>query len=570
MAGKYSRFTDDVRINPDTLDDKDGMVTCSMHHTRRKAVYCERIPVLNAAKEVISYLFQCTKQNECSSSWRRGGGRVEEGNHNPSSSLDLFSGVLDCSSSSLSKAIDGRKVADTSHVTARPQGKDSEAMDSKNTRKPKVLINKESEELTSLLSLNSTNNNNNTTDNHNKGTLKTPTDTVLSSEAGEGALEKADKLPTQDNSECVKAFTPSELVNLPSTTRPALGSGSTLISPLGAATSTPSVATATMGGGNRYFELLEKGPRGGTLSTGQYGGDFLVSKKVCWNCGLLGHEKPSCINTLCRSCHAIKWCNMESSRSSPRHPLPHTCLPVPLSEFVVPLLTLPANVPLGLSETECIRCGERGHLDCSSSLSSSYRPNMLSCCYCGRTGHTAYDCSTRESEQPDRWIQRMLWQKPQQQQPRTHLHHSNDSYSRSSREYSTPRSYRSSSHYSTDPYSWNEKGDEFRHGIRETDRSPWMSSSSSFRSYSQSSHFNDQERASSRNTGAHASYHRHSSSIPSSYHRHSSRSGTEQTSHSPHDLNSFSSSRSRSAYERKRFRSELDEELNRRNRYTKK
>lgn len=566
MTGKSSRFADDVRISPDTLDDKDGMVTCSVHHTRRKAVYCERIPVLNAAKEVISYLFQCSKHSECSSSWRRGGGRGDGGSHNPSSSLDLFSGVLDCSSSSLSKSSDGRKVADTSHVIARPQGKDPGAMDLKNAENPKDLINRAPDELPPSDSLNSEENNI-TTHHDSKGTLKTAADSVMRRKADEGELKKDEELSAHDNSEGGKAFTPSETVSPPSTTRPSPGGSSNHISPLVAAPSTPSVATASMGGGNRYFELLERGPRGGTLSTGQYGGDFFASKKVCWNCGLLGHEKPTCMNTLCRSCHGIKWSNMDPSLSSLRHPPPHTCLPVTLSEFVVPLHTLPANVHLGLSETECVRCGERGHFDCSPPLSSSCRPNTLSCCYCGRTGHTAYDCSTRESEHADRWIQRMLWQPPQPPQ-RTPPYHSDDAYARGSREYSTPRSYRSGPHYPAESNGWNEKADAFHQGVRERDRSPWMSSSPSFRSYSQGSHFNDQERAHSRHTGGSAGgYHRHSSSVPSSQNRYDSRSGTERTSYSSHDMDSSYSSRSRSGYERKRFRSDGDEGINRRNRF---
>eukprot|EP00796_Vickermania_ingenoplastis_P004830 gene4830-3469_t len=119
-------------------------------------------------------------------------------------------------------------------------------------------------------------------------------------------------------------------------------------------------------GGSRYYELLERGQQGGG------GGPH---KKVCWNCGLSGHEKPECTNSLCRTCHGRK-----SGMGQPHH-----CGEVLQSSFIFTLTCLPNN----MAQVQCVRCGSNGHLDC------------------------AYTCTLRENtramnnQSADRWVQRM-------------------------------------------------------------------------------------------------------------------------------------------------------------------
>nr|CCC53214.1 putative nucleic acid binding protein [Trypanosoma vivax Y486] len=128
-------------------------------------------------------------------------------------------------------------------------------------------------------------------------------------------------------------------------------------------------------GPSRYYDLAN-----------QRGSGAKATRKVCWNCGMEGHEKPDCPNALCRTCHGVR----------DHH---HFCQAPKSSPFVTMSPTLPLSEEM--KNVQCISCSAMGHFDCSS------RREIVvpSCCNCGDRGHSAYDCC-RVS---DRWITRALY-----------------------------------------------------------------------------------------------------------------------------------------------------------------
>ncbi|EKF39260.1 hypothetical protein MOQ_000519 [Trypanosoma cruzi marinkellei] len=128
---------------------------------------------------------------------------------------------------------------------------------------------------------------------------------------------------------------------------------------------------------NRYYDL-----------TKQRDADAAGKKKVCWNCGMEGHEKPECCNTLCKTCHTIRGHHhlCQEPRPSPFLNLSPTTL---LSE--------------DMSSVQCVSCSSLGHFDCSTPRET----RIPSCCFCGERGHNAYDCSRRKRRVPDRWVTRL-------------------------------------------------------------------------------------------------------------------------------------------------------------------
>ncbi|KAF8281209.1 hypothetical protein TcBrA4_0089930 [Trypanosoma cruzi] len=135
--------------------------------------------------------------------------------------------------------------------------------------------------------------------------------------------------------------------------------------------------TGAARGPNRYYDL-----------TKQRDSDAAGKKKVCWNCGMEGHEKPECCNTLCRTCHTTRGHHhlCQEPRPSPFLNLSPTTL---LSE--------------DMSFVQCVSCSSFGHFDCSTSRET----RIPSCCFCGERGHNAYDCSWRKRRVPDRWVTRV-------------------------------------------------------------------------------------------------------------------------------------------------------------------
>ncbi|RNF09940.1 putative nucleic acid binding protein [Trypanosoma conorhini] len=134
--------------------------------------------------------------------------------------------------------------------------------------------------------------------------------------------------------------------------------------------------TGAARGPNRYYDLTNQRDAGAT-----------GAKKVCWNCGMEGHEKPECRNALCRTCHSLRGYH-------------HTCQEPRPSPFlsVSPALLLSED----MSSVACVSCSSLGHFDCSPS-----RENRVPfCCFCGERGHNAYDCRRRKEQVPDRWVTR--------------------------------------------------------------------------------------------------------------------------------------------------------------------
>jgi hypothetical protein len=171
---------------------------------------------------------------------------------------------------------------------------------------------------------------------------------------------------------------------------------------------------------SRYYDPAQGagGGRGGGAAHSQ-------PAKVCWNCGMTGHEKPACPNTLCRTCHQLRG----------PYGVPHRCAPVtiPSSFIVLPTasawkaelmrLRAPGEAE-GMSAVRCVACGRDGHFDCSvavsgtttttsSSSSAQARPadavpltTPFTCCYCGVRGHTVFECRQRDRAHPDHFERR--------------------------------------------------------------------------------------------------------------------------------------------------------------------
>lgn len=558
-ADEYLRPHEDRITGSEGGCDKDGMVTCNLHHTRRKAVYCKRVPVLNAAKEVLGYVYQCTKHDECSSAARRGG--KERAAHNSPTAGNLFSGVLDCSSSSVSMPSVANRVTDGFHARGTPRKGLLPETDGSGIGEEKqgddagVPVGSHDLRLGREMG-----------DEYGDGVEKSRIPSGAGVERGRTAEEnvedgKAARVPsesTQSGKSLSAASTAKGESSLHMPQWRVESSSPYSAGSVGDATTVTGAGGG--GGGNRYFELLERGPRAGTNSAGLHG-ELLSVRKVCWDCGLSGHERTTCTNTLCRSCHAIKWAEGRgSSNAHFRHPGSHTCLPVPISDFIFPFTALPTNVPLGMAHVECVRCGELGHFDCGSLLLQSLPRSreMLTCCYCACTGHTAYDCSTRESEHADRWVQRMLRERQSQ------ASHSSDGSSQHSNEYrSAGRLTSSSSHSYRDRKGWIENDGYSSRSGNGLNHSRSVSYSPSSYSYSQSALWSSHDPLPSPVHRRASNYRHHENYALSSYPHHSNnrRESDETFDHSsPSYLhNSSSPSSNSSTHRRKRHRGNPDE-----------
>ena len=130
------------------------------------------------------------------------------------------------------------------------------------------------------------------------------------------------------------------------------------------------------------------------------GGIESSQKKVCFSCGQQDHERPQCMNQLCRACH--------QSFGSQLVAAPHRCPELPVSPFVgIPEPFTAAQ----LKNVRCALCHQIGHLDCAGlSNPDSFEPT---CAYCGQSGHHAFSCPHAPR---DRWIayQEQVAQRPSQ------------------------------------------------------------------------------------------------------------------------------------------------------------
>lgn len=152
----------------------------------------------------------------------------------------------------------------------------------------------------------------------------------------------------------------------------------------GAKVFTPGIATQSIRGPSRYYDLSNNAAR-----TDQR------PKKVCWSCGMDSHEKPQCRNQLCKRCHGILANSSGAYGSSG-----HDCEEILPSPFVL-------LAPLSDEELKYVRCSVchgYGHMDCRSTNLSDTK--TLSCCHCGESGHHGFDCP--QHQYPDRWVQCVL------------------------------------------------------------------------------------------------------------------------------------------------------------------
>lgn len=308
-----------------------GMVTCSTHNTRRKAVYCERVPVYDASMAVVDHVYRCTEANECTSSGssRRPQAAAPNGGEPV---------LLDCGSSTVMNGkVNQRACSSTIGKSPVPA-----------------------------------------------------TDTTNS--FGVSFFSSSSSVRDEQNKDGAAANTCSgEGADDPEVSKEAKMAQTSVSVADGAELSPKHVANK-----NRYYELLEKGSRAGASSG--------VPKKVCWNCGLSGHEKPDCTNMICRTCHCRK-AGMDKR---------HMCGLSQISPFIFTISTLPVGEKgsqskeeeIMMAEVPCVRCGGKGHLDCGP-VTVTCHESHLSCCYCAGKGHTTFDCQLRESQNPDRWVQRM-------------------------------------------------------------------------------------------------------------------------------------------------------------------
>nr|CCD13692.1 unnamed protein product [Trypanosoma congolense IL3000] len=133
----------------------------------------------------------------------------------------------------------------------------------------------------------------------------------------------------------------------------------------------------TQRGPSRYYDLAAQRAQGAG-----------PMKKVCWNCGIEGHEKPNCPNMLCRYCHGVRSQNHFCQESRP-------------SPFIVMCPTLQFSEEM--SAVQCVSCSALGHFDCTTAMSGV----IPSCCFCGGKGHSAFDCIHRKESAVDHWVARM-------------------------------------------------------------------------------------------------------------------------------------------------------------------
>lgn len=357
-----------------------GFVQCSTHNVRRKAECCEMKAVLNADMEVIEYICVCRHPFTCKSASERqsnglgaaSGARRDAPDEESSGAAPL---VIDASSTrmkahsqdhhhggqrSAAEAADGETGVSTLFAVSFYDA-------SRSTSGPSAAATAASPKLSAK-------------DGEDKGDVN-----------GEGTKANATTISDSDTDDV------DSLDNLPSFTA-------------GAAPATAAVASlpAAPRERPRYYDSVQNAGTGG----------HAPPAKVCWGCGMSGHEKPACPNALCRTCH---------QRRGP-YGSPHRCTPVvtPSPFIVYPTpsewraatqkTAAAAGEPNGMAAVRCVACNEYGHFDCSTVvLPSSYAlvassspgpaavPHTLipSCCFCGVRGHTVFDCQQREHVNPD-------------------------------------------------------------------------------------------------------------------------------------------------------------------------
>ncbi|KAG5484752.1 hypothetical protein LSCM1_06573 [Leishmania martiniquensis] len=364
-----------------------GFVQCHTHNVRRKAECCEMKPILDADMKVIDYVCVCKHPFTCKSG------------------SDRQSSGLAC----------GVSAADA-HRNAR-NGEGSNATP--------LIIDASS---TSMMA--------HSAHQHHRGQLSTTG--AASAEAGLGALfavsfhDASRSTPGPSASATAAGISPNLLSDdgecegkgdangkgtranaLTITDSDADDADSLCSVPVLTAGAAPATAAATSfpaapRARPRYYDSLQGACTGG----------HAPPVKVCWSCGMGGHEKPSCPNTLCRTCHQKRGPYGTPHRCTPMAtPSPFIVCPTPSDWRAATQKTVAAaGEPSGMTAVRCVACNEYGHFDCSTVvLPSSYAlvassssgpaavPHTVlpTCCFCGVPGHTVFDCQQREQFNPD-------------------------------------------------------------------------------------------------------------------------------------------------------------------------
>ncbi|KPI84027.1 hypothetical protein ABL78_6925 [Leptomonas seymouri] len=377
-----------------------GFVQCSVHGVRRKAECCEMKPVMNADMEVIDYVCVCKPAFACKSasernfshgnSEMRAVGVKRSGEGSGSSPPPI---VIDASSTSMTTDRQ-RGHAGASSSAAAGSGDGGNA------------------EVATLFAVS-----------FYGGSSAAPASTAATVSQSRVNKEKENELGDKDDQSNetedhpdVNSDASADSITLPFPASPAVAITTAAGKASGASSSQPAAHRARP----RYYDPAQGAGGGG----GNGGHLHSPVAKVCWNCGMPGHEKPSCPNTLCRTCH---------QKRGP-YGVPHRCMPVfePSPFVVVPTpgawkaeTSRPCvrGEPEGMSAVRCVACGRNGHFDCSMAVSSADTTvpsspakslpdgsvpltTPFTCCYCGVRGHTVFECRQRDRVHPDHFERR--------------------------------------------------------------------------------------------------------------------------------------------------------------------
>ncbi|KPA76990.1 hypothetical protein ABB37_07350 [Leptomonas pyrrhocoris] len=375
-----------------------GFVQCSVHNVRRKADCCEMKPVMNADMEVIDYVCVCKPAFACKSASERNNNfniNAAKGVADEQRSGSGAPVVIDASSTHMTAGQQHRGHTGTS-ISAGAGGGNGGGGDG------------DSADVATLFAVS-----------FYGGSSTAPATTAPTTTAADTGSEKrrdgeGDHDSDVDAHSDVDSDASADSMQL------------TFPAPPHAADTTAAGAVSGAGGPQpaahrarpRYYDPAQNAGGGGGNGGGH---SHLQPRKVCWNCGMPGHEKPACPNTLCRTCH---------QKRGP-YGTPHRCAPVfEPSPFIVPPTPsawraetsrpcVPGE-PEGMSAVRCVACGKNGHFDCSlvvsnagATSSSSSLPadavpltTPFTCCFCGVRGHTVFECRQRDRVHPDHFERR--------------------------------------------------------------------------------------------------------------------------------------------------------------------
>ncbi|KAG5483892.1 hypothetical protein CUR178_06889 [Leishmania enriettii] len=364
-----------------------GFVQCSTHNVRRKAECCEMRPVLNADMEIIDYICVCKHPFTCKAASERQSSGLARSAGASEAHGAARNGESSCAAPLIIDASSTSMKAHSAHQYDHGQPDTAGAADGE-------------ADVGTLFAVSFYE-----TSRSAPGPNASATADVVSPHAlpdggndegkGDGDVKgtKANALKITDSD----VDDADSLHNSPSFT-------------VGAAPAAVVTAPfpAAPKGRPRYYDSLQNTCTGG----------YAPPAKVCWSCGMAGHEKPSCPNALCRTCHRKRGPYGSPHRCTPMDtPSPFIVYPTPSDWRAATQKTVAAaGEPSGMTAVRCVACNEYGHFDCSNVvLPSSYaivassssgpaavpHTSLPTCCFCGVRGHTVFDCGQREQVNPD-------------------------------------------------------------------------------------------------------------------------------------------------------------------------